>query len=153
MDGCDLCSRVTAGASMQGGTVRLGVAASVAGHDWARSPREAAVCPTRVCEAAAAKASDPDLRLFRDFLLCPLWHPLARAIIAWLCDHPTAAGWTAEEVETEAARQVYITAIDRYLAHADHEAAVAAEQQAQDERVQAVRKQVLGRRSTNRRRS
>ena len=142
---CALCSRATGGASMQGGTVHLGVATPISDHAWARTEREAAVCPTRVCETAADKADAAELVMLRDLLLCPLAHSLARNIIMFLCDHSDPAAWTAAEIENEAASQIYIITINRYLAHLDSEDKRKAELQEQEQRIAALKQELAER--------
>lgn len=138
MNDCNLCSHAAAGASLRGGTVQLGVAAAIGDHAWARTEREAAVCPTRVCETAAAKFTRPEMWMFRDFLLAPVWHPWVREVIAWLCDHSRTSEWTSEDIEAEAVRQLRIAAINKWVVAHDQrvEVAVLAAEQERQQRVQ-----------------
>lgn len=137
---CPRCAQSAGGACLTGGTVHLGAAPSTGAHEWARNAREAAVCPTRIAETAAAQTTDPDLWMFRDFLLAPVWHPWLHETIRRACDHPKAADWSTEQIEAEVVAHMRYIAIERYLACADKAAKAAQEKARQSAAVAAARK-------------
>lgn len=100
------------------------------------------MCPARICETAAAQTTDPDLWMFRDFLLAPVWHSWVRGCIKWVFDHPHAAGWAPQEVEAEVVRQLRIAAINKFLAHDDRRRERERQEAEQAERVDAARVEI-----------
>lgn len=86
-------------------------------HDWAADERQAAVCPARVVDRAAAgirRAHDRRhiLRIAEDVTL---WRPYVIALVQGICAHPKQAAWTTEEVEEAIAGRIRVRAYDAVL--------------------------------------
>ena len=86
-------------------------------HDWAENSRQAAVCPVRVAELAAARC--PRHRDFRHVRRiaedATLWRPFVITMAIGICSHPAQDTWTTAEIEQAIAGDIYLRAIDQIL--------------------------------------
>lgn len=88
-------------------------------HEWAAGDdRQAAVCPARVVDRAAASIRPTHNRrhIRRIAEDVTLWRPYVIAMVQGICTHPAQATWTTDEIEEAIASRIRVKAYDSVLA-------------------------------------